>query len=132
MSFEIKKLAVLGTGVMGSEIAAHLSNAKIPVLAFDINQKIASEGIKNSVSIKPSPYFNPKTVETSKKSLLLLFFEGSFFESLTNKNMIITTINVTTDIIKKTFLQPIIWLIIANGLVASNPPNPPIPKIKPA
>ena len=29
------KVAVLGTGVMGSQIAAHLTNAKIPVLAFD-------------------------------------------------------------------------------------------------
>ena len=34
----IKKVAVLGTGVMGSQIAAHLSNAKIEVYAFDINQ----------------------------------------------------------------------------------------------
>ena len=36
-SFKIEKVAVLGTGVMGAQIAAHLTNAKTPVLAFDIN-----------------------------------------------------------------------------------------------
>ena len=35
MSSKIKKVAVLGTGVMGGQIAAHLSNAKISVLAYD-------------------------------------------------------------------------------------------------
>ena len=34
MSMEIKKVAVLGTGVMGSQIAAHLTNAGIK--AFQI------------------------------------------------------------------------------------------------
>ena len=34
-SFKIEKVAVLGTGVMGAQIAAHLTNAKIPVLAFE-------------------------------------------------------------------------------------------------
>ena len=35
---EINKVAVLGTGVMGAQIAAHLTNAKIPVYAFDMSQ----------------------------------------------------------------------------------------------
>ena len=61
--FHIKKAAVLGTGVMGAQIAAHLTNAKIPVLAYDINQEIAEKGIKASTSIKPSAYYNPKTVD---------------------------------------------------------------------
>lgn len=36
MSFRIRKAAVLGAGVMGSGIAAHLANAGIPVLLLDI------------------------------------------------------------------------------------------------
>ncbi|MEE2858563.1 MAG: 3-hydroxyacyl-CoA dehydrogenase NAD-binding domain-containing protein [Candidatus Neomarinimicrobiota bacterium] len=62
-SLKIEKVAVLGTGVMGAQIAAHLTNAKIPVLAFDIKQEIADKGIQSSVKLKPSPYYNPKTVE---------------------------------------------------------------------
>ena len=60
---KIEKVAVLGTGVMGAQIAAHLTNAKIPVLAFDINQEIAEKGISVSTKLKPSAFYNPKTVE---------------------------------------------------------------------
>lgn len=34
--FQIKKVAVLGSGVMGSGIAAHLANIGIPTLLLDI------------------------------------------------------------------------------------------------
>lgn len=34
--FQIKKAAVLGSGVMGSGIAAHLANIGIPTLLLDI------------------------------------------------------------------------------------------------
>jgi 3-hydroxyacyl-CoA dehydrogenase len=36
MSKPIRKVAVLGSGVMGGGIAAHLANAGIPVLLLDI------------------------------------------------------------------------------------------------
>ena len=62
-ALKIEKVAVLGTGVMGAQIAAHLTNAKIPVLGFDINQEVADKGIKASTKLKPSAYYNPKTVE---------------------------------------------------------------------
>ena len=61
MSYEIKKVAVLGTGVMGSQIAAHLSNANIEVYAYDIDQETANKGIEFSTKLKPSPYYNLKT-----------------------------------------------------------------------
>jgi len=62
-SLKIKKVAVLGTGVMGAQIAAHLTNAKIPVLGFDISQEVAEKGVAASAKLKPSAYYNPKTVE---------------------------------------------------------------------
>lgn len=37
----IRKVAVLGAGVMGAQIAAHLINAKVPVLLFDLPAKKA-------------------------------------------------------------------------------------------
>ena len=57
----VKKVAVLGAGVMGAQIAAHLVNCKIPVVLFDL---AAKEGPKNSIvtraveglkKLKPSP-----------------------------------------------------------------------------
>ena len=42
----IRKVAVLGAGVMGAQIAAHLANANVPVVLFDLPAK---EGDKNGV-----------------------------------------------------------------------------------
>ena len=42
----VKKAAVLGAGVMGAQIAAHLANANVPVVLFDL---AAKEGDKNGV-----------------------------------------------------------------------------------
>ena len=63
MSKEIKKVAVLGTGVMGSQIAAHLTNAEIEVYAFDMTQEVASNGIEMCKKMKPSPFYNLKSSE---------------------------------------------------------------------
>ena len=58
MSFEVKKVAVLGSGVMGSQIAAHISNASIEVLAFDIDQETADKGLKAAQEIKPAAFYS--------------------------------------------------------------------------
>ncbi|MFZ2973093.1 MAG: 3-hydroxyacyl-CoA dehydrogenase/enoyl-CoA hydratase family protein [Ferribacterium limneticum] len=42
----VKKAAVLGAGVMGAQIAAHLANANVPVVLFDL---AAKEGDKNGI-----------------------------------------------------------------------------------
>jgi 3-hydroxyacyl-CoA dehydrogenase len=45
-NFFIRRAAVLGAGVMGAQIAAHLANADVPVVLFDLP---ATEGDKNGV-----------------------------------------------------------------------------------
>ncbi len=59
--FQVNKVAVLGAGVMGAQIAAHLVNVKVPVVLFDL---AAKEGSKNGIvmravdglkNLKPSP-----------------------------------------------------------------------------
>lgn len=59
--FAVKKVAVLGAGVMGAQIAAHLVNVKVPVILFDLPAKdgpksgIAEKAIVNLKKLKPSP-----------------------------------------------------------------------------
>ncbi|MDR5730999.1 3-hydroxyacyl-CoA dehydrogenase/enoyl-CoA hydratase family protein [Caballeronia sp. LZ025] len=48
-TLNIRKVAVLGAGVMGAQIAAHLINARVPVLLFDLPAK---EGAKNGIALK--------------------------------------------------------------------------------
>ena len=59
--FNVRKVAVLGAGVMGAQIAAHFVNVKVPVVLFDL---AAKEGAPNSIvgravdglaKLKPAP-----------------------------------------------------------------------------
>ena len=45
----IRKAAVLGAGVMGAQIAAHLTNAGIETILFDL---AAKDGPKNGIAVK--------------------------------------------------------------------------------
>ncbi|MBK9235790.1 MAG: 3-hydroxyacyl-CoA dehydrogenase/enoyl-CoA hydratase family protein [Rhodoferax sp.] len=59
--FQVKKVAVLGAGVMGAQIAAHLVNVKVPVVLFDLPAKegakngIVTKAIDNLKKLKPAP-----------------------------------------------------------------------------
>ena len=59
--FNVKKVAVLGAGVMGAQIAAHLVNVQVPVVLFDLPAKegeknaIVTRAITNLKKLKPSP-----------------------------------------------------------------------------
>ena len=95
MAYQIKKAAVLGSGVMGSGIAAHLANIGIPVLLLDIvptklteqeeakgltledqsvRNKFAATALENLVKQKPAPL-------ASKKNLSLIEI-GNFEDDL--------------------------------------------------
>jgi len=70
----IKKIAVLGTGVMGSQIAAHFANAGFEVILFGIvsdekNQNFeADNAVKNLLKAKPAPFASKSFVNRIKKA----------------------------------------------------------------
>ena len=43
-NFVVRKVAVLGAGVMGAQIAAHCVNAKVPVVLFDLPDGKGKDG----------------------------------------------------------------------------------------
>jgi 3-hydroxyacyl-CoA dehydrogenase len=59
--FNVRKVAVLGAGVMGAQIAAHLVNVKVPVVLFDLPAKdgpkngIVTKAVENLKKLKPAP-----------------------------------------------------------------------------
>ncbi|WP_338416216.1 3-hydroxyacyl-CoA dehydrogenase/enoyl-CoA hydratase family protein [uncultured Sphaerotilus sp.] len=59
--FNVRQVAVLGAGVMGAQIAAHLVNVQVPVILFDLPAKegpksaIAQKAIDNLKKLKPAP-----------------------------------------------------------------------------
>ncbi len=71
-TFFIKKIAVLGAGVMGAQIAAHCVNAGIDTLLFDLCAKdgdrntIVNKAIANLSQLKPTPLATQKTASLLK------------------------------------------------------------------
>ena len=59
--FPIRKAAVLGAGVMGAQIAAHLVNAGVPVVLFDLAAKegdpngIVAKALAGLAKLEPAP-----------------------------------------------------------------------------
>ncbi|WP_210471172.1 3-hydroxyacyl-CoA dehydrogenase/enoyl-CoA hydratase family protein [Sporosarcina sp. 6E9] len=119
MAYQIKKAAVLGSGVMGSGIAAHLANIGIPVLLLDIvpkelteeekakgltledNQvrnKIASSALQKLLKQKPAPL--------TTKSNLSLIEAGNLeddLEKLKDVDWIVEVIVENLDIKKELY-----------------------------
>ena len=64
--FNVRKVAVLGAGVMGAQIAAHLVNVKVPVVLFDLPAKdgpkngIVTRAVDNLRKLKPAPLGVPE------------------------------------------------------------------------
>jgi 3-hydroxyacyl-CoA dehydrogenase len=56
----IRSAAVLGAGVMGAQIAAHLANAGVPVLLLDISRDAAAAGLARLKKMSPAPFFVPE------------------------------------------------------------------------
>ena len=57
----VRRVAVLGAGVMGAQIAAHLANADVPVVLFDLPAKegdpngIVRKALDGLAKLEPSP-----------------------------------------------------------------------------
>ena len=64
--FQVRKVAVLGAGVMGAQIAAHLVNVRVPVVLFDLPAKegpkngIVSKAVEGLKKLKPAPLGVPE------------------------------------------------------------------------
>jgi 3-hydroxyacyl-CoA dehydrogenase len=70
MPREIKKVAVIGAGVMGAAIAAHVTNAGLPVVLLDIVGKdaqdrsaIAKGAVAKMMKTEPAPFMSPRNAK---------------------------------------------------------------------
>jgi 3-hydroxyacyl-CoA dehydrogenase len=70
----IRKVAVLGSGVMGSRIACHFAGAGIPVLLLDMEAKLAADSLAAVIKSNPSPVYS--------KSVVQLISTGSFKDDM--------------------------------------------------
>nr|WP_153721162.1 3-hydroxyacyl-CoA dehydrogenase/enoyl-CoA hydratase family protein [Sporosarcina cascadiensis] len=135
MTYQIRKAAVLGSGVMGSGIAAHLANIGIPVLLLDIvppklgaddeakgltvedprfRNKFAATALEKLLKQKPAPL-------TTKRNLSLIT-PGNFeddMERLAEVDWIIEVVVENLDI-KKSLYEKVENVIKPGTIVTSN------------
>jgi len=101
MSFKplrIRKAAVLGAGVMGAQIAAHLTNADVETVLFDLPAKegdksgIAIKAIQNLAKLSPAPL-----ADKSRQAAIVPANYDEHLELLRGCDLVIEAIAERTD-----------------------------------
>ena len=135
MQFRIKKVVVLGSGVMGSGISCQLANVGLEVLMLDIlpgqlsdddknNQSVRNQVAKNAldnvIKSKPAPLYNKKYVNR----ITVGNFEDDFYK-IKEADWIIEVVVERLDI-KRQILEKVDEFRSPGSIVSSNTSSIPI------
>lgn len=118
--YRFKKAAVLGAGVMGAQIAAHLANAGVPVLLFDLpaegadKNAIVNKAIANLGKLSPTPL----AVKSVAQQIVPANYDENL-ESLRDCDLIIEAIAERLDW-KKALYAKILPFVAPSAVLASN------------
>src|SRR4051812_6604130 len=119
----IRDAAVLGAGVMGAQIAAHLANAGVRVRLLDVTRDSARDGLARAVRLKPDPFFTAATAS--------LVQTGSFDDdlaSIAGADWIVEAIVERLDA-KQALVARVDVVRRADAIVSSNTSGIPIASI---
>ena len=114
MEKKIEKVAVLGAGVMGAQIAGHLGNAGIPSYLFDISKELSEEGKSTLTSLKPKPLYKPKNAD-----LVISCTYDDDIEKISEVDWVIEAVVERLDI-KETIYQKLLPHFKKKAILTSN------------
>ena len=114
MEKKIKKVAVLGAGVMGAQIAGHLGNAGIPSYLFDMNKELSEKGKSTLTSLKPKPLYKPKNAD-----LVTICTYDDDIEKISEVDWVIEVVVERLDI-KETIYQKLLPHLKKKAILTSN------------
>jgi 3-hydroxyacyl-CoA dehydrogenase len=112
--FYVNKVAILGAGVMGAQIAAHFANARINTVLFDLNDELVTKSITNLKKINPKPLAWDKSLDYITKANY-----DNNLEQLKSCDLIIEAIAERLDW-KEELYHKISSYINTNAIIASN------------
>src|SRR5579883_3397850 len=121
MPYQIRRAAVLGAGVMGAAIAAHLANVGIPSLLLDIvprdagkdRDKIARLGLERAINARPAAFYSKKAAR-----LVTVGNIEDDLEELADVDWIIEAVVERLDIKHNLYVQ--IEQVLAPGTIISS------------
>jgi 3-hydroxyacyl-CoA dehydrogenase len=122
MPYQIRKAAVLGAGVMGAAIAAHLANAGIPSLLLDIvppdagqdRDKVARTGLERAINARPAAFYSKRAAR-----LVTVGNIEDDLDELTNVDWIIEAVVERLDI-KRALYAKIEQVLAPGAIITSN------------
>src|SRR4051812_27503473 len=118
----IRSAAVLGAGTMGAQIAAHLSNAGIPTLLFDLTSDLAREGLNRARALKPDPFFTRETAD------LITMSGFDRLDAIRPADLVIEAVVEQMDV-KRALLERVDDIRGENTIVSSNTSGLPIGRL---
>ena len=89
----INKVVVIGSGTMGSGIAAHLCNADIPVVLLDLKTEIAEKAKERILKSRPPLLFEKDKIKSLKTGNI-----DEDFDNVTDADWIIEAVVERIDI----------------------------------
>lgn len=105
MKREIKKVAVIGAGTMGSGIAAQIANAGYEVVMFDLKKEDADKAVQRMLKAKPTDAFNAGFMHPKNAKLIETATSPDDFAKLADCDWIIMSILAPVAIRQKVFRQ---------------------------
>jgi 3-hydroxyacyl-CoA dehydrogenase len=121
MPYQIRKAAVLGAGVMGAAIAAHLANVGIPGLLLDIvppdagtdRDKIARAGLEKALNARPAAFYSKRAAK-----LITVGNIEDDLQALSDVDWIIEAVVELPDIKRRLYEQ--IETVLAPGTIITS------------
>jgi 3-hydroxyacyl-CoA dehydrogenase len=122
MPYQIRKAGVLGAGVMGAAIAAHLANVGIPSLLLDIvppdagrdRDKVARSGLEKALKARPAAFYSKRGA-----SLITVGNIEDDLEELADVDWIIEAVLERLDI-KRNIYTKIEQVLTPGTIISSN------------
>ena len=130
MTSPIQRVAVLGAGVMGSGIAAHIANAGVPVLLLDLPQKglgqknaLVQQAIDKMLKTDPCPFMSPEAARLVTAGNL-----EEDFEQIAACDWVIEVIVEKLDV-KQALYERLEKMIKPDTVISSNTSTIPLKKL---
>jgi len=132
MANTIKKVAVIGTGVLGTQIAALTASFDYEVSVYDTNEASFQKGIENIRNLSSAAKRKPTvTIQDWERGISRVQFCDQLKEALTDTDLIIEAVPEDLELKRKVHKQ-LDAIAPAHALLATNSSSIPISKIESA